>query len=654
MSSGNPTDTTMRSRRQIPSPTSVHRGGNKKGGVWDDDSQPIGREPIYSFQLSSNPVIWDSYHERTYPYTALDLKDIRLVQLLPAKMSSIACEIIHVPLHYPPAYTAVSYAWGDADDKRDILVDSIPVAISANLYEALEALRDRDKTTLVWADAICINQQDRDERNKQVQCMTDIYAKAKVVSLWLGPEENQSELAMEFLKEVYGTKDNGNRIKALLSTPSLRKAVSATVALFQRDYWNRLWVVQEVFNARDIMVYCGQAKIQWQAFETASEVFKRVGNDMDVLFPAASAYVFTKHDKPLTYAQTLAYEGPGSLLNFNDLEENAPETLLQVMRACRRKFCSDPRDKVYAVLGISSADMRNELRGIQSQTAQKFPVDYRLSVKDIYTNVVDYLLHTTRRLDVICESVQFPLHTRPVSLPSWVPDWSDQPDVASLCSRERYKFDASKNTEARFKFLDRRRNELEISAVHVDTIDIHGTSVGTLCTAADYLMAFIHWRLLLLQYVVIPGLWRFEEKIHREFCTILCLGQIPERWKEEPHEWMVNCYHVFAKLLQERFPKLPLDDELRSYAGSKATIDTNPRHFLQIHFGSHMMGRCFCITQKKYLGMGPGSILPGDEIIVPLGCRTKGRDEAGTVSICWRRVSSWLYVWECDRLLEIW
>ncbi|KAF2240450.1 hypothetical protein BU26DRAFT_572642 [Trematosphaeria pertusa] len=136
------------------------------------------------------------------------------------------------------------------------------------------------------------------------------------------------------------------------------------------------------------------------------------------------------------------------------------------MRARRRKLNADARDKVFGILGVLPETIRSE-----------FPVDYSLSIKEVYVNVVDLLLSTTDRLDVIY--------------------WSHITETTAL--GHLVTFSASGDTTAEYRFLDERRKQLEISAMHLDIIiSAHGIAVGTLCTTADYIMAFLHWRALLL------------------------------------------------------------------------------------------------------------------------------------------------------------
>ncbi|KAL0931131.1 heterokaryon incompatibility protein [Colletotrichum truncatum] len=547
--------------------------------------------------------------DKVYRYNELGESEFRLVRVLPARMSKIKCEVVHASISSPPRYIAISYAWGDAGDTRRLELEGADIPVSVSLHGALDAVRQKNEIVTVWVDALCIDQQNRDERTRQVQLMTKIYSKAQSVAIWLGPESDRSAAAAEFIQDVAERAESPNRITKLLSTKSNESDVSATVSLFERDYWKRLWVVQEVFNAKDVTVYCGSSKLPWDIYKEASRVFQRHKGDLDYYFPGNSqgrTYARASQNH-FTYSQILAYQGPGSLPDVRSLVHFGEESLLEVMRACRRKLASDAKDKVFGILGLLSEDVRNE-----------FTVDYSLSVKEIYTNVVDFLVWTTGRLDVICESIHYPLHTNTASLPSWVPDWSHIPDTSAMCAMNiTPPFWASGGKQAQFLFKDDRRNKLEISGIQIDTISAHGIAVGTLCTLADYLMAFIHWRALLLSYYKADAI-----ECQDIFCRTLCLNQVPRAWAKST-DWVKACYHVFASLIRERLPHLPLDRELERYIDAKVDIKPEARRrFLQEHFGSRMMGRCFYTTKQGLLGLGSGFMAIGDVVVVPYGCNT--------------------------------
>jgi len=576
------------------------------------------REAASSVGLSSSPsrpplsrsASTGTLGDKVYRYTTLRALEFRLVRILPQRKLTIKCQIVHTSLQDPPRYVAISYAWGDAGDTRKILLEGTSIPVPVSLYGALEALRRRAETALVWVDALCINQQNKDERSQQVQLMTSIYSKAESVAIWLGPEADNSLLAIDLLKVVADRANTSESITDLIASPARKHEFAAVVSLFERDYWGRLWVVQEVLNAKAITVYCGSTSLPWTALTRASDTFRQHKSLLDSHFPAGSTerkYRVLPRSQ-FTYSQVLVHQGPGSFPDFGSFLSHAEGSLLEVLRSCRRKLATDDRDKVFGLLGILPQEVREE-----------FPPDYNLSVKEVYTDVVDYLLTTTRRLDVICEAIHFPFHTNSANLPTFVPEWSHIPETAAL--GQQCRFSAADKTDADFRFVDERRNKLEISAIYLDTIESHGVAVGTLCTLADCLMAFLHWRALLIGSLDTDD-EHYSLSIQEEFCRTLCLGQVPEVW-DKPRQWLKVVYHLFASFTRERLPHLPLDGELQSYLDAKVDIDPSARRrFVQDHFAQSMMGRCFCLTVDGRMGMGSGFMTRDDVVVVPLGCDT--------------------------------
>src|SRR5690348_3268834 len=117
-----------------------------------------------------------------YTYTPLPEGSVRLLRLLPNSdtNSYIECRLIVFSMldsgsTHP--YEALSYVWGSEDDKTPVYVDGDKLYVTANLYMALSHIRHCLVERIIWADAICINQDDNDEKDRQVQSMAKIYAK---------------------------------------------------------------------------------------------------------------------------------------------------------------------------------------------------------------------------------------------------------------------------------------------------------------------------------------------------------------------------------------------------------------------------------------------------------------------------------------------
>lgn len=99
-------------------------------------------------------------------------------------------------------FSALSYVWGSPNDEpRSMLCNDIAVPITPNLHSALRNLRDKLGTYVIWADAICINQDDSKEKEHQIPLMGEIYAKSNFVYVWLGRGSMETKRAMGYLRK---------------------------------------------------------------------------------------------------------------------------------------------------------------------------------------------------------------------------------------------------------------------------------------------------------------------------------------------------------------------------------------------------------------------------------------------------------------------
>ncbi|KAK3686174.1 hypothetical protein B0T22DRAFT_518732 [Podospora appendiculata] len=94
----------------------------------------------------------------SYAYQPLDPQQpsIRLLTLQPGENDSdICCELQTVVLESAPDYEALSYVWGDANERKFILLHGHTYSVTASLETSLRHLRyDKEPCTL-WIDALC-------------------------------------------------------------------------------------------------------------------------------------------------------------------------------------------------------------------------------------------------------------------------------------------------------------------------------------------------------------------------------------------------------------------------------------------------------------------------------------------------------------------
>ncbi|KAI7497721.1 hypothetical protein KC367_g5675 [Hortaea werneckii] len=173
-----------------------------------------------------------------------------------------------------PGFLALSYAWAQDSQRRQVSVNGESTEVTGNLNSGLEALeaspiiRDVYK---VWADAICIDQGNLQERNREVARMRDVYRASTNIVIWLGEASDESDLAFDFICGVAHAWGRGLReAQAYLCDIIPRKGVElfrALTRLILRSYWGRTWIIQEVAcgNA-DTLVLCGTKSTVWSDF----------------------------------------------------------------------------------------------------------------------------------------------------------------------------------------------------------------------------------------------------------------------------------------------------------------------------------------------------------------------------------------------------
>lgn len=203
-----------------------------------------------------------------YPYRPLnsEKEEIRLLALLPSldDSASIQCKLISSDKEMPMTYVALSYCWGqkDSENPSHIELEGQPFEVTPNLYSALRRLRSQTIKTYVWVDALCINQANTEERNDQVSRMNTIYQNALFVFSFLGEEEKESDIAMEFLLNFEDEENQASWLQENWSENS-KPQMYALHALLHREYWKRVWIMQEVVLAQNVYICCGKYIISW-------------------------------------------------------------------------------------------------------------------------------------------------------------------------------------------------------------------------------------------------------------------------------------------------------------------------------------------------------------------------------------------------------
>ncbi|SMR41470.1 unnamed protein product [Zymoseptoria tritici ST99CH_1E4] len=372
-----------------------------------------------------------------------------------------------VSLLDPPRFNALSYCCGTDPPSRPVLLHGNVTLITANLESGLRQLRTNDvKDALVvmplWVDALCISQEDVEERSQQVLLMREVYSQAAEVKVWLGDADDDTEFAIHCLRRIItGELDGRNFARTDLAI--FKSEMIAVASLFRRRYWTRRWILQEQLLAKNMRLYCGQCSVSWSVSErkavseyhyrffTNSASFpKRLGipgfwksivDIIDAIDPVKSIYSAQSRGEDLP-------DWPWRLDTF--LDDVATHE------------CLRPHDIVYALLGIlPNTDI--------------IP-DYSAPLATVLTDYVYRLMTESDQLNIL-----YRLRSSDSTLPSWVPEM--RPEVLKrLRSSERLIRDLLGHAlyqcaagHFATPFLQLERNMLCVLGFQLDSIAAIGT-----------------------------------------------------------------------------------------------------------------------------------------------------------------------------------
>jgi len=208
-----------------------------------------------------------------YDILRIERREIRTLTVQPSKgQQHIRCVLTTASLDDCPAYTALSYVWGDAQDRVSIYVNGTEFSATRNLALALRYIQKPDEDVVLWVDAVCINQGDIDERNSQVQLMGTLYTEARFVLIWLGEADPTTD------ELVSAVEDKDTPVAPLPDAEDFITAhsdyalqVHRRMILFDiialRSWWQRVWTVQEcVLPRSDPTFQCGARYFTWRKF----------------------------------------------------------------------------------------------------------------------------------------------------------------------------------------------------------------------------------------------------------------------------------------------------------------------------------------------------------------------------------------------------
>ncbi|KAF5877894.1 putative heterokaryon incompatibility protein [Botrytis fragariae] len=339
-------------------------------------------------------LVSDTAGQDLYRSLEIKLREVRLVHLNPGLFEDpISCSITYMSLKEctESAYEALSYCWGDHRQRKDIKVtvtdlkghSEYIMSITLSLYSALQRLRPQNGLARVlWADSICINQDDLAERSSQVSLMRDIYRKAQGVVVWLGhgtEPMHKSIMTLTTIENRY--KPNESMDLPASELPYLHDPLMENVngekhsgmynfvdewTLYESPWFSRTWVVQEVFNARETTFYCGDNTLN---LAMMMRVNKCISSLKDLKLNSSHKAIMPSIYDDLFHARFAT----GS-------SQSMQNGILEVLIKGLDLDATDPRDKIFAMLQFGKETQNLELLPLE------LVPDYRRSVSEVFSS----------------------------------------------------------------------------------------------------------------------------------------------------------------------------------------------------------------------------------------------------------------------------
>ncbi|KAM0324733.1 hypothetical protein ACHAPQ_008231 [Fusarium lateritium] len=385
-------------------------------------------------------------------------------------------------------YNALSYTWGTprinmADEeqgtKKSIVMNDQILDVQPNLYDALLELLVACEGIPIWIDALCINQSDELERSAQVSVMNQIYGKAKRVIVWLGKPYPELEVGIKVAGRL-GT-DSVPHILRMIGTqtwdftydmslmpklygmePLSEEEMIGLFNLFSCKWFTRVWVIQEVSLAEDVVVMCNRNFTPFDCVGLTATFLHYSGLILPLMygvprdhpaFPLMLAMNIYQSERLQLLREWCKGEASMwsdvlSTIDFgaglsHQYQNSSSILMLRLLFSTFGFEATDPRDIIYGLGGILK-HMASE-RGLS--VAAEFEPNYAIQAKDLFQHVSRNIIETTDSL-VFLTMLRDASTRQTPDLPSWAMDYT-----AVMCNsihgpqfRSVGVFDASRYT----------------------------------------------------------------------------------------------------------------------------------------------------------------------------------------------------------------
>lgn len=518
-----------------------------------------------------------------FSYKPLDTGDIRLLMLFPGEQDVPLRGVVYrCPLLVATGFQAISYRWESDDLTHSLWTPEGTIRLTASLDAALRCLRHENLPLVLWADGICVNQRDKDEKSFQIRLLAQVFQRATCVLVCLGSDKN-SDCAMETLMQirVYDalSKVGEEWPKDLAQVPAQwrKKNIPRAddpiwddiSALFERSWFTRSWIIQEVVVATSVRVVCGKWMIDWNDLFATIQIIDRESQ-------ALPNQVLAKAQRKFQRFLTLA-----SLREREAQHDRRP--LLELLEDFRDFEATKEHDRFFCLLGLA-IDGNNP----------SFILDYNPRFDDVVRKYAWAFVKQGNVLDLLHRAGVGPRSTE--HFPSWIPDWTvtKQSSLRTLAAWGM-PCAASKHAEPR----------IDTSSVTNDMVlRLHGIKVDEIATISE----FSNVAKDLGSHLSLDVKWKVPIA-NALTCKHNGLGM------DESYAVLRDCLSSGLNISHTGEAKSSLEECLPPGAKGKDSLWAQAQNYYLALQGC-VLGWKFIITKRKYAGLVPPSAKKGDLISV--------------------------------------
>ncbi|KAH8901168.1 HET-domain-containing protein [Thozetella sp. PMI_491] len=556
---------------------------------------------------------------------------IRVLDLFPLgpgedESAAIQCETRSIQLSQdeaPEAYEALSYVWGDQTALVPIHISGQEVLVTPSLLAAIRRLRLRDRRRTLWIDQLCINQWDNKEKAQQVRLMRNIYSSCSQCTIWLGeiPQDKGFSLAdaaaaidiIDYIASA--SRLRADRVSFLTpacladdtpaSASSLERAVTALqyFTFVRNPWWRRLWTVQEAALPETAVVVWGSLRVDWDTLRRASQVW--TGSEGYVPEPVWKLIILSARNQD-------AFSGLMVSVIWLDVSRSRGECPLFLLHRWRGREASEPRDKIYGLLGL--------LGSTDGLTASK-NCDYDLPIDQVYSAMmVDLIVDEGGLRPLVADPRSEPDRATP-NMPGWSLDMKGCPQYGTDWYHlyGYYQYRANQGLEQmdlaafRSQAAQAGYKVLEMKGVLVDRVrEVHEARMlkeGVYVANEPFRHNLSAW-LASLAASKADEAGEAEQHDRREEFARLVLGDVVRDSNQYPE-------------------RTPTREDIESVAAFMRGEQIEP--VLQMSIFGMIRNQAFFVTEQGRIGLGHLDTHPRDEIWifrsgqVPFMLRARGR-----------------------------